>query len=479
MIKKSSVIIIIFILLVTFTLPAQENYMQVKGDSLVGRTLNGEMIREVYGNVVITQGNVIITCNQATQFISRNEAELIGNVVLKQDSLTITTAKGFYYGDQKESISDTAIKLEDGKVTLTAKRGRYYFDVHQAFFQDSVKLRDSVSVLTSDSLTYYRDENRMVAVSNVTIVDTASSIMADSLEHFRKTRVTYAYHNIKAINRENHLIMFGDHLEDYPEQHYTIVNKNPILLQIDTTYVHKTDSLSVNNGESPDSTMQIDSLLIKSRLMEAYRDTLDYFKVTDSVSIVRGDFASINNLTLYFRKAGQIVTYRTSDSTAQPYLWYENTQLTGDSVTIFLDDNRIHFLKVNKDAYIISQNENYHNRFDQTSGDSVFMTFENSRLQETNIWGNMFSIYYQYDGTEPNGLTKSSAQNAIINFANNKVDEIRMYGSPNSEFYPERLVKGKEDTFVLAKFVAYRKKPDKESIIRAIPVRWRKSEGIN
>jgi lipopolysaccharide export system protein LptA len=470
---KNSFFIIIFVLLVTSTLPAQDNYMQVKGDSLVGRTIDGEMIREVYGNVVVTQGNVIITCNQANQYISRNEAELIGNVVLKQDSLTITTSKGFYYGDQKESVSDTAVRLEDGKVTLTAKRGRYNFDAHRAFFQDSVKLRDSVSVLTSDSLTYYRDENRMVAISNVTIIDTASSIMADSLEHFRKTKVTYAYHNIKAINRENHLIMFGDHLKDYPEQHYTVVDKNPVLLQIDTTFIHKTDSLSIDSEESSDSTMQIDSLLIKSRLMEAYRDTLDYFKVTDSVSIVRGDFASTNNLTLYYKKADQIVTYKTADSTAQPYLWYENTQLTGDSVIIFLDHNRINYLQVNKEAYIISQNEDYHNRFDQTSGDSVFMTFENSRLQKTNIWGNMFSIYYQYDGTKPNGLTKSSAQNAIINFADNKVDEIRMYGSPNSEFYPERLVKGKEDTFVLAKYIAFRTKPDKESIIKSIPGKWK------
>ena len=461
---------VIILFLASVTLFAQDNYIQVKGDSLVGKTIDGEMVREVYGHVVVTQGNVVITCNHATQFISKNEAELIGNVVIKQDSMTIYTARGYYFGDEKKSVSDTTVKLEDGKVTLTAKRGRYYFDQHRAFFQDNVRLQDSVSVLTSDSLTYFKDEDRMVAVSNVNIVDTASSISADSLEHFRKTRVTFAYHNVKAVNRENHLIMFGEHLEDYPEKRYTVINKKPVLLQIDTTYIHKVDTLL--NELKPDSTMQIDSLLMKSRIMEAFRDSLDYFKATDSVSIVRGDFASVNNLTLYFRKAGQIITYKTSDSTAQPYLWYENTQLTGDSVTIFLDHNRIHFLKVNNNAYLISQNENYHNRFDQTSGDSVFMTFENSRLQKTNIWGNMFSIYYQYDEGKPNGLTKSSAENAIINFADNKVDEIRMYGSPNSEFYPERLVKGKEDTFVLAKYVPFKKRPGKESILGSINPKW-------
>ncbi len=481
--------IILLIFAAASFLSAQNNYIQVKGDSLVGKTINGEMIREVFGNVVLTQNNVVITCNQATQFISKNQAELIGNVVIKQDSITITTARGFYFGDEKKSVSDTDVKLEDGKVVLTAKRGEYFFDEHRAFFQDSVVLKDSVSTLTADSLTYFKDENRIVAVSNVNIADSASIITADSLEHFRKTRITFADHNVKVVNKTNNLILFGEHLEDYPEKHYTLVNKKPVLLQIDTSYVHSADSLAYSNSQQADSTMKIDTLVIRSRIMEAYRDTLNYFKATDSVKIVRGNFASLNDFTIYFKKAEKIITYKTSDSTlptgqaglpdgeagAQPYLWYENSQLTGDSVTISLDNNKIRFLKVNKNAFIISQNEYNPVRFDQTSGDSVLMTFENSKLIQTDVWGNVFSIYYQYDGKEPNGLTKSSSQNAVILFGNpslrdknSKVDEIRLYGSPNSEYYPEKLVKGKEEGFVLARYVAFKQKPAKEILLEGI-----------
>jgi hypothetical protein len=39
----------------------------------------------------LTQGDVIITCQKAIQYISRNDAELIGNVVVRQDSLIIET----------------------------------------------------------------------------------------------------------------------------------------------------------------------------------------------------------------------------------------------------------------------------------------------------------------------------------------------------------------------------------------------------
>ena len=63
----------------------------VIGDSLVGKNINGESIREVFGNVTLTQGNVVITCDKATQYLARNDAELMGNVVARQEDLTIYT----------------------------------------------------------------------------------------------------------------------------------------------------------------------------------------------------------------------------------------------------------------------------------------------------------------------------------------------------------------------------------------------------
>ena len=93
----TSLIVLVFI---AGILSAQEKTpIQVVGDSLVGRTINGESIREVHGHVVMTQGAVRITCENAVQYIARNQAELIGKVVVTQDSIVIKTDRGFYYGD--------------------------------------------------------------------------------------------------------------------------------------------------------------------------------------------------------------------------------------------------------------------------------------------------------------------------------------------------------------------------------------------
>jgi hypothetical protein len=72
------------------------------------------------------------------------------------------------------------------------------------------------------------------------------------------------------------------------------------------------------------------------------------------------------------------------------------------------------------------------------------------------------SIYYLYDEEKPNGLVKSTAQRAVIVFENNEVGQVRLYGSPTSEYHPEAKVEGLERTFTLPKFVFNENRPVKE-----------------
>ncbi len=439
----------------------QGEIITVIGDSLIGKVIDGETIREVHGNVVLTQGNVQITCNTAIQFIAKNDAELIGDVVVTQDGITITTERGFYYGNLRKSESTVGVKLDDKKVILTAQIGEYFFDEDRAFFRQDVVLYDTVSTLTSDELTYFTNEDLAIAVGNVKIVDKENVIEADSLRHNRKTRVSIADNNVRIQNLVNHVVIYGDHLEDYADQSYTLINLNPILIQIDTTYHTNEDSI-----QSATTEMSIDTLIIRSKIMEAYRDTLNLFKALDSVRIVRENFTSVNDLTLYYRGDERIVTYRASLESMQPVLWHSFSQLTGDSVTIYLDENRIKQLDVDRNAFILSQNEFFKDRFDQTSGESLKLFFEGNQIISTEVYGGVLSIYYLYEENEPNGVTKSSSQSAKINFEDNEVVEVRLYGIPASEYYPEKQVAGSEHTFLLPDYIFHENKPTKDELIQ-------------
>ncbi|MFO7446650.1 MAG: OstA-like protein [Ignavibacteriaceae bacterium] len=461
---------ILIILIFTYAMAyPQEELITVTGDSLIGHMSAGESIREVYGNVVLTQGNVVITCNQAVQFISRNDAELIGNVVVKQDSLTITTSRGFYYGDERRAESANGVHLNDQKVILTAKTGEYYFNEDRAFFRDSVNLYDTTTTLTSDSLTYFKNENRVVAVNNVKIVDSSNVIEADSLQHFRDTRITFADDNVKITSLENNVMIFGDHLEDYAQRYYTLINENPLLMQIDTTYADTVRYDTLGNAIDTVRTSELDTLIIKSLKMEAYRDSVNIFKAADSVRIVRAEFASKNDFTVYYRDEEKIITEKVTAESVQPVLWFENSQLTGDSVTIFLRDNRIQLLEMDNNAFILSQSEIFRSRYDQISGERIKIIFDDDGINSTEVEGTVYSIYYLYEEEEPNGLIKATSQSAIIKLSEKKVSEVRLYGSPKSEYYPENQVEGEEETFTLPGYRISPGRPVKEDLLNGKP----------
>ena len=428
----------------------------VIGDSLLGKVVLGESIREVIGNVKLKQGNVFVTCNKAIQYLARNEAELIGNVIAKQDSLTLKTEKGYYFGNLKKTKSTSGIILDDTKVVLSADSGEYFFDEARAFFQTNVNLIDSTTKLYADELTYFKNLDKSIAVRNVRINDGNNIITADTLTHFRKTKYSIADGNVSLKNIKDNLTIYGSHLEDSGELKYTLINKDPLLIQIDTTYSSIEDSVE---------NISIDTLFIKSKVMEGFRSETNIFKATDSVKILRGNFASINDLTTYYRDEEKIITDKIREDAPRPKLWYENSQLTGDSITIYLQDGQIEKLSVNGNSFMLSQHKKYGQRFDQTSSDSIYLYFSANRLQRADFSGKVQSIYYLYDEDEPNGLVKSTAQKTDIIFENNEVEQVRLYGSPTSEYHPEGKVAGLERTFTLPKFVFSENRPLKDEFL--------------
>ncbi len=449
-------------------LAQQQDEMQVTGSRGVYSTVNGEMIQEVFAPVVITQGNVRITCDHAIRYISKNLAELIGNVVAVQDTLTITTSHGYYYGDERKAESNSGVKLYDKKVVLTADTGVYYFNDNKAVFKSNVKLVDTSSTLTSEQLIYYKDTGKSIATGHVSIVEKKDIIRADSLLHFRDSRITFADGHVQIQNKADNSVIFGNHLEDYPSKFYTLVEKSPLFIEIDSTYVPKEDTGPAENEKDTSKVLKLDTLVISSKKMEAYRDTINIFKAEDSVRIVRGGFASRNDFTEYFRNKGEIVTMKQGEEAKQPIIWYENSQLTGDSVSIFLKDNKINLLDVDRDAFILSQNEKYKNRFDQMSGDRVVIHFGDEGIDETDVYGGVHSIYYMYEDNERNGLTKSSSQTAKILFEDKKVGTVKLYGTPTSEYYPEKKVEGNELSFTLPGFEIYKNRPAKNELLQNI-----------
>jgi hypothetical protein len=144
--------------------------------------------------------------------------------------------------------------------------------------------------------------------------------------------------------------------------------------------------------DSPDE-ITFDTLFISSLKMEVFRNQEDKFVATDSVKILRGLVTSLNDITIYSQDSSKIITKKVDDETSQPVIWYAYSQVTGDSISIYLLDNKIHQIDVDVKSFILTQNENYPERFDQYSSSSTKLFFDNNKVSRVEYFDNVFSIY--------------------------------------------------------------------------------------
>ena len=317
----------------------------------------------------------------------------------------------------------------------------------KAVFNSDVQLVDSVNILNADELTYFNDIQRAIAIGNVDISDSTSTIFCDSLNHFRGNNISHAFNNVKIVNLNQQLTIYGDELYDEGEENYTRIEGDPLLIKVDST----------ENGNA-------DTLFISAEIFEAVEDSTHKLIATDSVKIIRGDLLSVNNYSILFRQENKLVTFKRKEDKVAPVLWFTNSQLVGDSMTIYIENNSLDSIEIRDDAHILSKNKNYEFRFDQISGEKINLYFGDDGLEKTDVTIDVLSIYYLYDDQTPNGVMKSSSNRAKMEFENNSVVAVSMYESVESEYHPENLVTDKELDFTLPSFVIYKNKPNKEEL---------------
>ncbi|MGH2568619.1 MAG: OstA-like protein [Bacteroidota bacterium] len=385
----------------------QSTLIELKqADSLHGREIGEEKVQELIGNVHFVQiastGEVIkVWCDRALRYLTQNKVELFGNVQLVRDSVVLRAPEGIYWGNDKRAEMRRGVTLRRGSMVLTSREGEYFSEEKRAYFSGDVIAADSASTTLSDALTYFESDERSIAVGNV-----------------------------RVLNPGNAVTVYGDSLVHFDKIKYTIVPKNPRLVQVDTT---------------ADGT--IDTLLVVSKLMEAYRDPADRFIATDSVLLVRTDLAARCERATFYTKQDRIILER------QPVVWYGQNQVTGDSMVVTLRDRKLNSVYVRGRAMAVSMSDSLHtSRFDQLIGRELTLHFADQKLERIKAERNAISLYYLFEEDRPNGANKASGDRIRIDFLDGKVDNITIVGGVEGQYFPENMLNNREQHYNLDGF---------------------------
>jgi lipopolysaccharide export system protein LptA len=359
-----------------------------------------ENIREVIGNVEFQQGNIFVTCDKAIQFLTANRVELSGNVRITQDTVILTAPHGYYDGNTKIAFGDGGIMLNNQHTTIHADSGRYLTEEKKAFFNRNMMVVDSTSVLLAREGTY--DQN---------------------------TRKAECRGNVKVRSRTDNTLIYGDFLERFDDQSYTRIPAAPRLVRFDTT-----------EGN-------IDTLIIISKLMESYADSTKRFIATDSVQLTHGQIAARSGKGIYYSGKDRIVLE------SSPIVWYEENQLTGDTITMITKQRKLDRVSVSGNAFAVSKSDSMTvTRFNQLRGRDLTMEFKDGKIGRIVVEKTATSLYYLYEENTPNGVNKSSGDTIILHFLKGQLQSITIVGGVQGNYYPEKMVRAKEDDYNLGGF---------------------------
>jgi len=175
---------------------------------------------------------------------------------------------------------------------------------------------------------------------------------------------------------------------------------------------------------------------------------------SDSVEIMRSDLAGT---------AGSVVFYTAADSIllrSAPVLWYGDTQVSGDSITLYLRRRVLERITVMGNAFAVSRSDSHFTeRYDQLTGEWLSMSFAEKKLERIDVDSRATSVYYLYEDSAANGVNKTSGDRIVMRFARGQAKAIHVYGGVEGQYFPEGMVGRREHEYRLPGFLWRTERP--------------------
>jgi lipopolysaccharide export system protein LptA len=377
-------------------------------DSLVGITLENSQVRNFIGNVIFEQGNIILTCDTAIQYIDQNRVQLIGRVNIKQDLTLIKSNRINYTGNNKIANAEDYVEIQDTANTLKAKTGTYNLDTKIAHFKQNVSIENDSILIFTDELVNNTSNDESFATGNVRVYGKKirTATICDTLVYKPKQDFLLAYSNA------------GFFYIDSVKKNYDSTQK---------THKVEFDTLSV----------------FANTIFGNQAKGQEFYQFLDSVEIIKGLIKSKCNKADYFKTGDSILL------TGEPVVWYDSLQLFSDSISVIFPGRNIKQIKLVNNSLVISTSDSLGlGRINQITGKDIDINFERDSIRAIISKNDAHSLYFITTDDGESGAQTSGADTIKIYMQNNEVSDIVWRSAAFIDFYPDNIITNPKDLFL-------------------------------
>jgi len=367
-------------------------------ESFSGRPSDSGLVRELRGNVWLQQGNAVLRCGSAVQYMNTGLVLLRDNVRLEQGELRIRAPFILYDPMAGTATAQGGVEVQQGRRRIRAQKGIYTIPRQELLFYGSVHYRD-------DTLELY----------------------TDTLRYFRSTEVAHAWGGVYLESPVRRLAAEADSL-DYSPQQGRLHLSGSVLVQ------------RQNNDSASSDTLWLSAptvLLVQTA--EGYS-----LRAFDTVMLVRDTLWAAQAASLEWQNSPEEILLSGS-----PFVWYASAEMTAESIRARLSSGQLHQLLCRGQARLRLHSGLPH-RTHQLRADSIVVTHTNDSLSELHAIGNARSLYCHRSAEgAPEGLFRHSADRIELLFSGDSLSQARWLGSVYGEYVPEVLVAEKFSSWAL------------------------------
>ena len=474
----------------------------VKGKSLRMKTIDSATVLEtIAGDVIIKEGLTTFSCDSATINRKTNILEAFGNIhindndsihtyaqylryvgaeriaYLKKD-VKLTDKKGTLYTDDLEYNLRTGIatykgggRITNEKTVLTSEDGVYYADTKDVYFKKNVHLKDPDRDIWTDSLLYNIKTNIATFIAKTHIVgkdgsvidtksgtynletgeaifydrtyysDSSRSFVADKVAFEKNSGAFQMEGNAKLVDSVNQVIVMGGQiLGNNKMKSFLATRKSVMILYRDNDSTYITADTLFSGFRKYDSlerkvVTQTDTLTKTMAVNTTNADTaIRYFLAFHHVRIFNDSLQAVSDS----------LHYSTVDSTfklfGEPIVWNDKSQVTGDTIYMYTQNQKAKQLYVFNNGMIINKANDA--MYNQIAGRTLNGYFVNGVIDYVRVKGSPAeSIYYpQDDDSAYIGMNRSSGDVIDIYFVKKELNKIKFVNNVDGVLYPIRQI---------------------------------------
>lgn len=462
----------------------------------------------LHGNVRFRHDSVLMYCDSAYFYESRNSMDAFGNIRIEQgDTLFVYGDLLFYNGNTKLARLRNNVRMIDRQTTLTTDSlnydriqnlayyftggtiqdslntlsstwGQYSPDTKEAFFNRNVRLENPNFVMETDTLIYntesyisdivgptqiiYQEETNIYSTRGWYDTNTEKSMLldnslivhadgktlrGDTIFYDKKAKFGESFSNVELTDSVQKTTLYGDYCVYDEIKEAGLATRKALLTEWsseDTLFVHA-DTLATRKDSVYNTMYGYHNVRVFRNDMQSVCDSMFY---TDRDSI----------MSLYY----------------EPIMWSGDNQISADFIQIYMNGEDIDHAHLQGSAIAIQKEDSI--RFNQLSGKEITAYFRDRELYRVDVNGNTETVFFpkEDDGTllVINKLISSYAQ---MFFKDRKIDKAVFAPAASGTAYPlEELPP--EETLLGNFFWAEQERPKNRNDVFSRPERTKRPE---